>query len=79
MTIMPPVVTATVEAETTATSAVEVAAVAAVVADTMIAMIVTLVAPAMLPQPPAMVNQLQLGNLMVAALMTDTPIESSDC
>jgi uncharacterized membrane protein (DUF441 family) len=79
MTITPPVVTATVEAETTATSAAEVAAVAAVVADTMIAMIVTLVAPAMLPQPQAMVNQLQLGNLMVAALMTDTPIESSDC
>ena len=77
MTITPHVVTATaVEAETTATSVVEVAAAAA---DIMIAMIVTLAAPAMLPQLPAMVNQLQLGNLMVAALMRDTPIESSDC
>ena len=63
-----------VVAEMIATSVVE------VVEDTMIAMRETLAAPAMPPQLPAMVNQLLLGNLTVAAtLMRDTPVESSDC
>lgn len=70
---MPHAVTAT-EAETTATSAVE------EVVDTTIAMIVTLAALAMLPQLPVAIAMLpQPGNPMVAALMRDTPIESSDC
>lgn len=72
---MPHAVTAT-GAETTATSAVE----EVVVVDTTIAMIVTLAAPAMLPQLPVAIATLpQPGNPMVAALMRDTPIESSDC
>jgi hypothetical protein len=66
-----------VEAETTATSVVE-AAVDTTIA--MTAMTETLAALAMHPQLPAMVIQLLLGNLMVAAtLMRDTPVESSDC
>jgi hypothetical protein len=63
-----------VEAETTATIVEEAAE------DTMIAMIETLAAPAMHPQLPAMVIQLLLGNLTVAAtLMRDTPVERPDC
>jgi hypothetical protein len=66
--------TDTVAAEMTVTSVVEAAE------DTMIAMIETLAAPAMHPQLPAMVIQLLLGNLTVAAtLMRDTPAERSDC
>ena len=63
-----------VEAETTATIAVEVEE------DTMIVMIETPVAPATHPQLPVTVIQHLLGSLTVAAtLMRDTPVESSDC
>ena len=66
--------TDTVEVEMTAMIVVE------VVEDTVIAMIETPPAPATHPQLPAMVIQLLLGNLTVAAtLMKDTPVESSDC